>query len=102
MVMHTDTYFPVQLGPYSFYQLLVPLSRKGRDFNHGGGVIVDRQGKKINTDDEGGFGTILVFDGRTPHGVEDVDPEDLIDFDNPRGRLSVVCNLYVAPPPAGA
>jgi hypothetical protein len=97
MVMHTDTYFPLKLGEYSFYQLLVPLSRKGRDFNSGGGVIVNRQGAKINTDDEGGLGTILVFDGRTRHGVEDVDPDELINFDSPRGRLSVVCNLYVTP-----
>jgi hypothetical protein len=98
MVTHTDTYFPFKLGEYSFYQLLIPLSMKGRDFDHGGGVIIDRHGSKINTDDEGGLGTVLVFDGRTRHGVEDVDPEALVDFANPRGRLSVVCNLYVTPP----
>lgn len=94
MVMHRDTYFPVALGEYSFYQLLVPFSVKGRDFNTGGGVVIDKNGVKHNTDELGGFGSVLVYDGRTQHGVEDVDPEEIVDFNSTRGRLSVVCNPY--------
>lgn len=94
MVLHRDTYFPVALGEYAFYQLLVPFSVKGRDFNTGGGVVIDKNGVKHNTDELGGMGSILVYDGRTLHGVEDVDPEEIVDFHSPRGRLSVVCNPY--------
>jgi hypothetical protein len=94
MVMHRDTFFPKALGEYSFYQLLVPFSVKGRDFTSGGGVVVDKNGVKHNTDEIGGLGSILVYDGRTLHGVEDVDPEEIVDFNSPRGRLSIVCNPY--------
>ena len=97
MVMHRDTYFPVQLGEYSYYQLLVPLSSKGRDFTSGGGVVVDKDGKKYNTDDSPGMGSVLVYDGRTLHGVEDVDADQIVSFDSPRGRLAVIANPYVTP-----
>jgi hypothetical protein len=97
MVIHRDTYFPVQLGEYSFYQLLVPLSSKGRDFTAGGGVVVDREGKKLNTDDAPGMGSVLIYDGRTLHGVEDVDADQIVSFDSPKGRLAVIANLYVTP-----
>jgi len=94
MVMHKDTYFPVALGEYSYYQLLVPFSKKGRDFTTGGGVVVDRHGVKHNTDELAGMGSVLVYDGRTLHGVEDVDSHELLNFESPKGRLCVVCNLY--------
>jgi hypothetical protein len=98
MVMHRDTYFPARMGEYAFYQLLVPLSKKGEHFTSGGGVMVDKSGNKIDTDELVGMSGILVFDGRTQHGVEDVDPDQILDFESPKGRLAAVCNLYVTPP----
>ncbi len=100
MVMHKDTYFPVALGKYSFYQLLVPFSVKGRDFHTGGGVVIDRNGVKHNTDELGGLGSVLVYDGRTYHGVEDVDPDQIVSFDSQKGRMSLVSNPYCTVIPA--
>ncbi len=95
MMTHCDTYFPVQLGDLPFYQVMVPLSVKGEDFSEGGGVLVTRQGERLNTDDIAGLGSIVVFDGRIQHGVDDVDPQAVMNFDDARGRLAVFANLYV-------
>jgi hypothetical protein len=96
MMMHRDTYFPVQLGDLPFFQVMAPLSTKGEDFSHGGGVLVTRQAERLNTDDVAGTGCIVVFDGKIEHGVEDVDPQEIMNFDDVQGRLAAFANLYVA------
>ena len=95
MMTHRDTYFPVKLGDLPFYQVMVPLSVKGRDFSEGGGILVTKQGERLNTDEIGGMGSIIVFDGRIQHGVDDVDPQEVIDFESQGGRLAAFANLYV-------
>jgi hypothetical protein len=96
MMNHCDTYFPVKLGDLPFYQVMAPLSVKGRDFTDGGGTLVTRQGERLNTDEIAGFGSLIVFDGRIQHGVDDVDPAAIMDFDDEGGRLAAFANLYVA------
>jgi hypothetical protein len=100
MAIHKDTHFPqvisTQIGK-PFYQICVLLSRKNRDFFSGGGVIVDNRENKIDLEEEAGFGSIVLFDGRTYHGVEDVDLDQVIDFSRPDGRLAAFVNLYSAP-----
>jgi hypothetical protein len=98
MMMHRDTHFPIKLGDLPFYQVMVPLSVLGRDFVEGGGVLVTRQGEKINTDEAAGLGAVVLFDGRIQHAVEDVDPQATMDFADPLGRLAAFSNLYVTPP----
>lgn len=97
MVMHKDTHFPPiitsELGK-PFCQVSVLLSRKNVDFFKGGGVVVDRAGNKIDLESEGGFGSLVLFDGRTFHGVEDVDLDQVIDFSRPDGRLAAFVSLY--------
>lgn len=97
MAKHCDTYFPTiikeQMGK-PFYQVSALLSRKGEHFATGGGFVVDRQGKKIDLETEAGFGTMVIFDGKTPHGVDDVDPDQIINFDRSDGRLAAFVNLY--------
>jgi hypothetical protein len=95
MMTHCDTYFPIKLGDLPFYQVMAPLSVKGRDFTTGGGVIVTRQGERLNTDDIAGVGSLVVFDGKIQHGVEDVDPTEVMNFDDEGGRLAAFANLYV-------
>jgi hypothetical protein len=97
MAKHRDTHFPQiieeQLGK-PFYQVSVLLSRKGEDFLTGGGFVEDRNGKKVDLEEEAGFGTMVIFDGRTYHGVDDVDLDQVIDFASWRGRLAAFVNLY--------
>jgi hypothetical protein len=95
MMLHRDTYFPVKLADLPFYQVMVPLSIKGQDFREGGGVLVTRQGERINTDEAAGLGSLIVFDGRILHGVDDVDPAAMMDFSDQGGRFAAFANLYV-------
>jgi hypothetical protein len=97
MATHQDTHFPQviasQIGK-PFYQVCVLLSRKNTDFFTGGGVIYDNQKQKIDLETAGGFGSLILFDGRTNHGVEDVDLDQVIDFSRSDGRLAAFVNLY--------
>jgi hypothetical protein len=97
MATHRDTHFPqvisAQIGK-PFYQICVLLSRKGTDFFTGGGVIYDGNKKRIDLEEAGGFGSLIIFDGRTYHGVEDVDLDQVIDFSRTDGRLAAFVNLY--------
>lgn len=95
MTKHRDTYFPLKLGDLPFYQVMVPLSVKGRDFVDGGGVLVTKQGEKLNTDEVAGLGSVVIFDGRIQHAVEDVDPQEVMNFQDELGRLAAFSNLYV-------
>lgn len=99
MSLHKDTYFPHVLSSQAgkpFYQVSVLLSRKGKEFFSGGGVIVDNRKNKIDLETEGGFGALILFDGRVYHGVEDVDLDQTIDFSRTDGRLAAFVNLYTA------
>ena len=97
MSMHKDTHFPqiisAQIGK-PFYQVSVLLSSKNVDFFSGGGVVLDKQSEKIDLEAQGGFGSLVLFDGRTYHGVEDVDLDQVIDFFRSDGRLAAFVNLY--------
>ena len=95
MMNHCDTYFPVKLGDLPFYQVMAPLSVKGRDFLEGGGILVTRQGERLNTDEVAGIGSLIVFDARIQHGVDDVDPREVMRFDDEGGRVAAFANLYV-------
>jgi hypothetical protein len=97
MATHKDTHFPQVIGARigkPFYQVCVLLSRKEIDFFSGGGVIYDNEKNKIDLETAGGFGSLILFDGRTYHGVEDVDLDQIIDFSRSDGRLAAFVNLY--------
>jgi hypothetical protein len=100
MATHQDTHFPqvidAQIGK-PFYQVCVLLSRKNVDFFSGGGVVFGADKEKVDLELKGGFGSLVLFDGRTHHGVEDVDLDQVIDFDRPDGRLAAFVNLYSTP-----
>jgi hypothetical protein len=99
MAIHKDTHFPqvisARIGK-PFYQICVLLSRRNMDFFAGGGVIIDNQENKIDVEAHGGFGSLVLFDGRTYHGVEDIDLDQVIDFSRTDGRLAAFVNLYSA------
>jgi hypothetical protein len=97
MVTHQDTHFPQVIGAQigkPFYQVCVLLSRKNTDFFTGGGVIYNHEKEKIDLEAQGGFGSLILFDGRTYHGVEDIDLDQIIDFSRADGRLAAFVNLY--------
>jgi hypothetical protein len=97
MATHQDTHFPQVIGAQigkPFYQVCVLLSRKNTDFFTGGGVVYDNEKQKVDLETAGGFGSLILFDGKTYHGVEDVDLDQVIDFSRADGRLAAFVNLY--------
>jgi hypothetical protein len=97
MAMHKDVHFPkiidAQIGK-PFYQVSVLLSRKATDFVAGGGFVVSRENEKVDLETEAGFGAMVIFDGRTSHGVDDIDLDQVLDFSRSDGRLAAFVNLY--------
>jgi hypothetical protein len=91
---HRDTHFPAILGEQGYIQILYLLSKKGVDFNTGGGFIGNLKGKRIDIEEEAGFGSLVFFDGRILHGVADVDPTENFSLESPNGRLAALANLY--------
>lgn len=95
MTAHRDTYFPIALGDKPFYQVGFLLSRKGTDFESGGGYVVSKKdGEKVDVESAGGFGAFVIFDGKTIHGVDDVDTHKVLDLDSTSGRVVAFVNVY--------
>jgi hypothetical protein len=78
-----------------FYQVVLTITRKGRHFKEGG-AFVDIGERRIVLDDNAEQGDIIVYDGRTMHGVEDIDPTENLDFETINGRIAGFATLYKA------
>jgi hypothetical protein len=76
-----------------FYQVVLTMSRKGEHF-HQGGAFVDIGERRVCLDDCALMGDIIVYDGRTVHGVEDIDPRSMLDLDSINGRLAGFVTLF--------
>jgi hypothetical protein len=76
-----------------FYQVVLTMSQKGDHFNEGG-AFVDIGDQRICLDDFSMPGDIIVYDGRTVHGVEDIDPANPLDLTTINGRLAGFVTLY--------
>jgi len=98
MVEHQDTHFPkiLHTNQLPFLQVMMTLSNKGSDFSEGGNYIRNRNQDQIYPEDLTGIGSIVMFDGGIVHGVQDVDPDGILDFSQPSGRFAAFVNLYEA------
>ena len=96
MMRHRDTHFPsaLQGSAQPFLQMMVLLSEKGRDFDSGGGFVEDLAGNVVFPEDSHGVGSVIFFQEKTYHGVSDVDPEVVVDFESRRGRIAAFVNVY--------
>jgi hypothetical protein len=77
-----------------FFQIILVMSKKGIDFETGGAFIEDKKGDRLNIDDSVEIGDIIVYDGQTFHGVEDIDPHRKLSLDVLNGRLAGFVSLY--------
>ncbi|NKC00890.1 MAG: hypothetical protein GKR90_20670 [Pseudomonadales bacterium] len=97
MVDHKDTVLPKMLKENDFsgeyYQLLLLLSQKGEDFETGGGTV-ELNGEMIEYEDYTLRGDILVYNGSTVHGVNDIDPHLRYVQSSPAGRYSALATLF--------
>lgn len=76
-----------------FYQVVLTITRKGEHFQEGG-AFVDIGERRVVLDDCALQGDIIIYDGRTMHGVEDIDPKCNLDMDTINGRLAGFATLY--------
>lgn len=80
-------------GLGEFYQLLLLLTTKGRDFETGG-AYVEKDGTRLHFEDWCGAGDVVVYDGASLHGVADVDPHRRLDLTTLNGRIVAMVSLY--------
>ena len=97
MVVHRDTVLPKVIKEEGFaggfYQPLIIMSQKGEDFDVGGGVV--QIGEKLyEYEDFGERGDIVIYDGSTLHGVNDIDPHLPYNQRSGSGRYSGLATLY--------
>ncbi len=76
-----------------FYQVVLTITRKGEHYQEGG-AFVDIGERRVVLDDCALPGDIIVYDGRTMHGVEDIDPKARLDLDTINGRVAGFATLY--------
>ena len=96
LISHRDTVVPVvqkKQGFDSFYQVIMVMSRKGVDFEQGGG-FVEIEDERHFFEPYCDYGDIVIYDGRTVHGVDDIDPHRPFRQDSIEGRLAAFVTLY--------
>ena len=76
-----------------FIQIFAVLSKKGKDFERGGGFVISG-GRKIYVEDNCELGDIVIYDGSTIHGCEDIDPHLPLDTTKLEGRFVGFATLY--------
>lgn len=96
MVEHNDTHFPNVLASAGvpFLQVMALLSTKEVDFHAGGSFVINRDGIRTYVENDCPLGAVVMFDGSIRHGVEDIDPDQVLDFNLPSGRIAAFVNLY--------
>ena len=77
----------------NFFQLVLTLSKKGDDFKTGG-AFVDREDQRFLIEDICQVGDVLIYDGRSFHGVEDIDENTRLDTSSVNGRVVAMASLY--------
>jgi len=78
--------------PY-YYQVFLVLSRKGVDFERGGGFF-EENGERYYFEEYCELGDIAIYDGNTLHGVDPVDPHKRLDLNSINGRMAGFVSFY--------
>lgn len=79
----------------NFFQLILVLSEKGVNFQNGGAYL-DKDGGRYMLEDHVKTGDVLIYDGSSLHGVEEIDPQKTLKLNCLEGRLVALASLYSA------
>ena len=100
MAGHVDDYVPTVVGKHgvnAYFQPLIVMSKKGRDetcdYHKGGGYFV-LEGERVYYDSFLEIGTIVIYNTKIFHGVEEVDPDIAFRQDSLSGRFSGLVTMY--------
>lgn len=75
------------------YQLVLLITQKGIDFTEGGAYI-KHEGKTIDIESLGKSGDVVIYNGKSFHGVADIDPFLPLDTSNLSGRIVGMVTIY--------
>jgi hypothetical protein len=76
-----------------FFQPVLLLTERGRDFAEGGGYV-DRAGGRFLYEPHCRAGDVVLYDGRSMHGVADIDPLADLDLQSLSGRVVALVSIY--------
>ena len=77
----------------NFYQLILPITEKGKDFKNGGAFVIYKN-KKISIEDELKIGDIIIYKSTIKHGVDEIDDNKKINLNKINGRIVLMNSLY--------
>ena len=102
MVPHRDMYSQVAANDkgLGYYQVLLQLTQKGVDFDEGG-AYVDLEEDRLAYEEHCRTGDVIVYDGRSVHGVADIDPMKPLDLQRFNGRAVLLASLFRVLAPGG-
>ena len=80
-------------GVKQFHQMLLLLTSKGEHFDVGG-AYMEFGDEVVDLEDDFKAGDIVIYDGRTMHGVHDIDPHKVASLTGFEGRLIASVSLY--------
>ena len=95
MVPHRDLFsrLVTEDSDMGYYQVFFLLSEKGTHYEEGGGYI-ELDGERMLFEDHTQAGDIVIYDGRTVHGVADIDPLHPLELDRFGGRAAGFVSLF--------
>ena len=97
MAVHTDVgtaKVAKLVGFEDYVQVILIMSQKGVDFFTGGAYIVNSEGEREFYEDDCQVGDVVVYDGRIPHGVEEIDYLSPLDMSSSAGRYVAMTTLF--------
>lgn len=95
MVPHRDLFsrLVTEKSDLGYFQIFFLLTEKGTDYAEGGGYV-EIDDRRVLFEDHAAAGDIVIYDGRTMHGVADVDPLLPLDLDTFGGRAAGFVSLF--------
>jgi len=95
MVPHRDLFsrLATEKSDLGYFQVFFLLTEKGRDYQEGGGYV-EIADQRVLFEDHTVSGDIVIYDGRTLHGVADVDPLLPLDLGTFGGRSAGFVSLF--------
>jgi hypothetical protein len=81
------------LGLNLFYNFLLIMTKKGKDYKNGGGFVIKNK-KIINYEDIAEIGDVVIYNSKTEHGVIDIDSNEFPNLKEKGGRYIALSTLF--------
>jgi len=82
-----------KLGIKLYYNCLLIMTKKGRDYKSGGGYVINNN-KVINYENVAEVGDVVIYNSKTIHGVEDIDSSFFPNLNSNDGRYVALTTLF--------